>query len=106
MSSVLATRKMAGAGNFFVGLQDASGLFTIDTTAVSPSATYSSDVAVGKLYQDLGERVVIGDVIYARVRLLGAADNEDGSDAEYVVVRCTDNSEDVYVAHVGAGTRN
>lgn len=97
MSSVLATRKMAGAGNFFTVTVDIS-----DYTVADGVSTASVTVSEGAFLVDLGERVndVTNDRVLARVRDVTAA---DGS-FTYVAVR--DAAGAVGVAHVGAGTRN
>jgi hypothetical protein len=103
MSSVLATRKMAGAGNFFVAAVD------ISTYNVNAVAQDNVDVSNNgpAFFVDLGERVgPSGGLTLARVRQInGSADNANGQDFTYVAIHDTAGNA-VGVAHVGAGTRN
>jgi hypothetical protein len=105
MSSVLATRKMAGAGNFFVVHTDIS---SYDETG---TVNDGSRIRAGQVLVDLGQRVVgpanDTSATFARVREIdGNPDNQAQNDAVFVAIRDTADTLTVGVAHLGAGTRN
>ena len=99
MSSLLASRKMAGSGNFFVAIADTSG-YDEDQNLLSGDL-----VTAGGALRDLGERTISGEKTLARVRVVGGLDNADRSDAALVVVKDNEGGA-VPVVHIGAGTRN
>jgi hypothetical protein len=108
MTSVIATRKLAGEGNYFVVLGDASAdnFFTATVEAL-PDGDFAPSgegvYAPGTLLKDLGKRrtAVDGDRVQVLAKVVDAAQNADPT---YVVVR--DTIAEVQVALVGAGTRN
>lgn len=96
MSSVLATRKVAGEGNYFVVAGDASA-----STFTAAGDADTREVAAGTLLKDLGKRVVAGDKTLAKV-----VDSANAADPTYVCVKDVADAQSVQVSSLGAGIRN
>lgn len=108
MTSVLSTRSVAGEGNYFVVLGDASAnnfaVATVDALADGAFASANDGVyAAGALLKDLGKRrkAVDGARTQVLAKVVDAAQNDDPA---YVVIR--DTTLEVQVASVGGGARN
>jgi hypothetical protein len=127
MTSVLQSRKAAGAGNYFLVLDttddgDSSGVHYVSaapTARVASLASTDGQFAEGTVLRDLGKRVVITDTVaanaagnatlqeWALVQVVGGNVGQ-ADQTGYVVVRDTAASGAlaVKVAAIGAATRN
>lgn len=121
MSSVLATRKVAGEGNYFVVLGDASGAnptaaagvpATIEAlTTFAAAGNFANTYAAGTLLKDLGKRKTFadGDRVQVLAKVISVAAQNNGS-AQYVCIRDDSRAGDtvvaVEVASVGPAVRN